>query len=149
MASCKKDHKIPILTRIPWILVSLTFLFRVLSPSSISPRYYCRFYFPGILVGPHLDFAEYMELINETKFQDTTQVKAKVEPGRRLPLGRKRAAFTKLFFGLVYLGAFVLYGGKYNYQVALKPEFMKHSLLMRYVNYFSCVSKVVIDQFCF
>ena len=67
-----------------------------------------------------------MELVNETKFQ----------PGRRLPPGRKRAAYTKLFFGLVYLVAFVLYNGKYNYQVALKPEFMKHSLLMRYVFYF-------------
>jgi lysophospholipid acyltransferase len=73
-----------------------------------------------------------MELINETTFQ-TAQVKARVKPGRRLPPGRVRAAYTKLFFGLVYLVAFVLYNGKYNYRVALKPEFMKHSLLMRYV----------------
>jgi len=71
-----------------------------------------------------------MELINETTFQ-TAQVKAKVKPGRRLPPGRVRAAYTKLFLGLVYLVAFVLYNGKYNYRVALKPEFMKHSLLMR------------------
>ncbi|KAF8816510.1 endoplasmic reticulum protein [Phlegmacium glaucopus] len=88
------------------------------------------FYYPGILVGPYLDFPEYMELINETTFQ-SAQVKAKVKVGRRLPPGRKRAAYTKMFLGLVYLGAFVFYGGKYNYQVALKPEFMKYSLLMR------------------
>ena len=78
-----------------------------------------------------------MELINETTFQNA-QVKSKVKPGRRLPPGRKRAAYTKMFFGLVYLGAFVLYSGKYNYQVALNPEFMKHSLLMRYVFNFFC-----------
>ena len=82
-----------------------------------------------------------MELINETPFQNA-KVKAtnnnKVKPGRRLllPPGRIRAGYTKLFFGLVYLVAFMLYNGKYNYRVALKPEFMKHSLLMRYVNFF-------------
>ena len=73
-----------------------------------------------------------MELINETPFRNV-QVKAKVNPSRRLPPGRVRAAYTKLFLGLVYLAAFVLYNGKYNYRVALKPEFMKHSLLMRCV----------------
>jgi len=71
-----------------------------------------------------------MELINETTFQNA-QVKAKVKPGHRLPPGRVRAAYTRLFFGLVYLVAFLLYNGKYNYRAALKPEFMKHSLLMR------------------
>lgn len=75
-----------------------------------------------------------MDLINETTFQ-TALVKAKVKPGRRLPPGRKRAAYTKMFLGLAYLGAFVLYGGKYNYQVALKPEFMNYSVWMRYVFY--------------
>ena len=99
--------------------------------------YIVRFYYPGILVGPYLDFAEYMELINETTFQNAL-VKAKVKAGRRLPPGRKRAAYTKMFLGLVYLGAFVFYGGKYNYQVALKPEFMKNSLLKRYVFLFIC-----------
>ena len=74
-----------------------------------------------------------MELINETTFQNA-QVKAKVKPGRPLPPGRKRAAYSKMFFGLVYLVAFVLYSDKYNYRVALKSEFMKHSLLMRYLD---------------
>ena len=73
-----------------------------------------------------------MELINETTFQNL-QVKAKVKPGRRFAPGRKRAAYTKMFSGLVYLGVYVLYGGKYNYSAALTSEFMKHSLLMRYL----------------
>ena len=85
-----------------------------------------------------------MELINETTFQN---VKSKVKPGRRLPPGRKRAAYTKMFFGLVYLSAFMLYGGKYNYRVALKPEFMKHSLLMRFVVFFFLSG--INDQSCF
>ena len=109
---------------------SCCFLFHVLPHQ--SSLHVIRFYFPGILVGPYIDFPEYMELINETTFQNA-QVKAKVKPGRRLPPGRIRAAFTKLVFGLVYLVAFVLYNGKYNYRVALNPEFMKHSLLMRCV----------------
>ena len=131
MASSKKDYNIPIPTRIPWILVSPTIFFLVFSHLKHLSTIF-RFYFPGILVGPYIDFPEYMELINETTFRNA-QVKAKVNPSRRLPPGRVRAAFTKLFLGLVYLAAFVLYNGKYNYRVALKPEFMKHSLLMRCV----------------
>ena len=119
---------------------SCYFLFRVLSLQAFLSPHVIRFYFPGILVGPYLDFSEYMELINETTFQNA-EVKAKVKLGRRLPPGRKRAAYTKMFFGLVYLGAFVLYNGTYTYRVALKPEFMKHSLLMRYVIYV-CVSRM-------
>ena len=71
------------------------FLFHVLSPQ--APLHVNSFYFFGILVGPYLDFSEYMELINETTFQNG-QVKAKVKPGRRLPPGRKHAAYTKMFF---------------------------------------------------
>ncbi|KAF8164820.1 endoplasmic reticulum protein [Crassisporium funariophilum] len=88
------------------------------------------FYFPGILVGPYLDYSEYMELINETAFQHA-HIKAKVKPGRRLPPGRKRAAYTKMLLGLIYLGAFVLYGGKYNYSVALDPAFELQPLWKR------------------
>lgn len=94
-----------------------------------------------------------MELINETTFQNA-QVKAKIKPGRRIPPGRKRAAYTKLVFGLVYLGAFVLYNGTYSYRVALTPEFMKHSLLMRYILFLMCqgcnmtnfVSRILLFQ---
>ena len=148
MASCKKDHKIPILTWISWILVRLNFPFRLLSPQ--SSLHVIRFYFPGILVGPYIDFPEYMELIDETTFQNA-QVKAKLKPGRRLPPGRIRAAYTKLFFGLVYLVAFLLYNGKYNYRVALKPEFMKHSLLMRYVFIYLliCQGQSLFLEFCY
>ena len=88
------------------------------------------FYFPGILVGPYLDFTEYMELINETMFQHA-HVKASLKEGRRLPPGRKRAAYTKMVMGLLYLGTFVFLGGKWNYTVSLTDDFMKMSLLKR------------------
>jgi hypothetical protein len=149
MASRKKDYKIPILTWNPRILVSLYYFLFVFCHLKHS-LHVIRFYFPGILVGPYLDFSEYMELINETTFQHA-QVKAKVKPGRRLPPGRKRAAYTKMFFGLVYLGAFVLYNGAYSYRVALTPEFMKHSLFMRYVFFCCMICKCLIlfQGFCY
>ncbi|KAF9563341.1 endoplasmic reticulum protein [Agrocybe pediades] len=88
------------------------------------------FYFPGILVGPYLDYTEYMDLINETMFKDAN-VKATIKSGRRLPPGRKRAAYTKMFMGLFYLAAFVLLGGQYNFGVALNAKFMQMPLWKR------------------
>lgn len=84
-----------------------------------------------------------MELINETMFQHA-HVKASLKDGHRLPAGRKRAAYSKMFMGLVYLGAFVLLGPKYNYSVALKDDFMKMSLLKRYVNIYRVVMTIGI-----
>ncbi|KDR74386.1 hypothetical protein GALMADRAFT_250302 [Galerina marginata CBS 339.88] len=92
------------------------------------------FYFPGILVGPYLDFPEYMELINETMFQHA-HVKASLKEGHRLPPGRKRAAYTKMVMGLIYLGFFVVFGAKYNYTISLKSDFVKMPLLKRIALY--------------
>jgi len=75
-----------------------------------------------------------MELINETMFQHA-HVKASLKAGRRLPPGRKRAAYTKMVMGLLYLGAFVVLGGKYNYSVALTDEFARMPLLKRWVKW--------------
>jgi len=89
-----------------------------------------RFYFPGLLVGPYLDFAEYMEVINETMFQ-LAHVKAVVKAGRTVPPGRKRVAYTKLLMGLSFLGVFVVLGPTYNFSTVLKPEFAKKNLISR------------------
>jgi len=88
------------------------------------------FYFPGILVGPYLDLAEYRALISGAPFQDT-KVREKIAPGRRLPSHRKRAAYTKLAMGLVYLGIFVALGGSNNFSTALTPWFAQHDLYVR------------------
>lgn len=71
-----------------------------------------------------------MNLVNETMFQDP-EVKAKAN-GRKLPSGRKRIAYKKMFMGLLYLGIFVVLGGSNNYAVALTPGFAKKSLSARY-----------------
>ncbi|KAF8875343.1 MBOAT, membrane-bound O-acyltransferase family-domain-containing protein [Gymnopilus junonius] len=61
------------------------------------------FYFPGILVGPYLDYSEYTDLINE----------------------------TMMVLGLLYLGAFVVFGGKWNYSVSLQDWFVHMPLWKR------------------
>ena len=66
-------------------------------------------------------------------------VKATLKVGHRLLTGHKRAAYTKMIMGLIYL-AFVVLGGKYNYPISLTDEFAKMSLLKR------CVGPYVIYQ---
>ncbi|KAF5337018.1 hypothetical protein D9611_002943 [Ephemerocybe angulata] len=98
------------------------------------------FYFPGILVGPYLDFAEYMDLVNETMFLHP-DVRPKIKPGRTVPSHRKRAAYTRMLLGLIYLGVFVVLGPTYNYAAALTPSFASRSLLNRIV-YFQAFGPV-------
>ncbi|KAG6833590.1 hypothetical protein H0H87_004217 [Tephrocybe sp. NHM501043] len=88
------------------------------------------FYFPGILVGPYLDFQEYRSLVNETVFNDD-KVKEKAKGGRKLPSGRKRIAYGKMVMGLIYLGIYVVLGGQNNFSTALTPWFMEHNLFVR------------------
>ncbi|KAF9004795.1 endoplasmic reticulum protein [Cyathus striatus] len=91
------------------------------------------FYYPGILVGPYLTYAEYMDLINETTFQ-APAVKAHTDAhGKRLPKGRKRAAYTRMVLGLIYLGIFVSFGTVYHFGLPLDEWFMKHPLWLRIV----------------
>ncbi|KAF7331726.1 Lysophospholipid acyltransferase [Mycena kentingensis (nom. inval.)] len=92
-------------------------------------------YFPGMLVGPYLDFAGYMELVNETVFKKLT---VKGKGGRNIPDGRKRVAYRKMALGLAYLGVFVVVGGHWNFALTLTPWFVKQSMMMR----------IVILQFC-
>ncbi|KIY71758.1 endoplasmic reticulum protein [Cylindrobasidium torrendii FP15055 ss-10] len=86
------------------------------------------FYFPGILVGPYLEYHDYMELITE-RLYDNLPVKDNVT--RKLPKGRKRVAYSKMVLGLMFLGGYVLLATKYNYRVTLQPAFAKMPLLQR------------------
>ncbi|KII96053.1 hypothetical protein PLICRDRAFT_151169 [Plicaturopsis crispa FD-325 SS-3] len=88
------------------------------------------FYFPGVLVGPYLEYVDYKALIDETMFKDV-----KVDGQRRVPKGRKRVAYLKLVLGLAYLGAFVVLGGKFNFNVATTPWFLTLSLPARIAYY--------------
>ncbi|KAF8211544.1 MBOAT, membrane-bound O-acyltransferase family-domain-containing protein [Mycena galopus ATCC 62051] len=93
------------------------------------------FYFPGILVGPYLDYVDYMDLVNETMFK-TLAVKGK--NGRNVPSGRKRVAYRKMFFGLAYLGIFVVFSPTWNYGIALTPWFVQQGMLYRIAVYQLC-----------
>lgn len=78
-----------------------------------------------MLVGPYLDLAEYRSLITESSFKGNNK------STRRLPSGRKRVAYFKMFMGFVYLGIFVVFGGQYNFSSALTPWFAEQGMFTR------------------
>ncbi|KAM6489062.1 hypothetical protein JOM56_015474 [Amanita muscaria] len=84
------------------------------------------FYFPGILVGPYLDYQEYDDLVNEVTFKKLERTD---KACRLIPNGRKRVAYRKLIKVLVFLGLFVVLGGSNNYSVMLTPWFASKRLL--------------------
>lgn len=87
-----------------------------------------RFYFPGVLVGPYLDFTSYTSLIDESLFKSVESTK----PMRRtIPDGRKRVAYRKMLTGLVFLGLFVVLNPSYNFATALTPRFAEQNLFYR------------------
>ncbi|KAF9028332.1 MBOAT-domain-containing protein [Hymenopellis radicata] len=85
------------------------------------------FYFPGILVGPYLEYHDYMELITERLYDN---LPVKENSSRKLPKGRKRVAYSKMVLGLAYLGAYVVIASKHNFTVAL-PWFKEQPLWKR------------------
>ena len=50
---------------------------------------------------------------------------------RRMPRGRKRAAYMRLLTGLVVLGAYVTLGPQYNHERMLDSKFAHNSLWYR------------------
>lgn len=121
MATSETCYEIPYIGRVPWILVS-----HWISAFTPLSSYMIRFYFPGVLVGPYLDYASYVSLIDESLFKSAKPMR------RAIPDGRKRVAYRKMLMGLVFLGLFVVLGPSYSFAIALTPWFAKQSLLYRY-----------------
>ncbi|EIW82188.1 MBOAT-domain-containing protein [Coniophora puteana RWD-64-598 SS2] len=95
------------------------------------------FYFPGLLVGPYLDFASYMALVDETLYKTAG---AKAENAKRaIPKGRKRVAYRKMAVGLLFLAVYVVFRGHFDPAEALKPWFVSKSLLWRIAYWQLCV----------
>lgn len=94
----------------------------------LTPRM-IRFYFPGVLVGPYLDYASYTSLIDESLFKS---VESTTPMRRAIPDGRKRVAYRKMVTGLVFLGLFVALGSSYNFAITLTPWFAEQTLFYRY-----------------
>lgn len=92
------------------------------------------FYFPGVLVGPYLEFADYMALINGTIYKRPVDDKSR----RLVPHGRKRVAYRKMVVGLALLGAYVSCIPTFNYAVAIQSWFLKKSFFYRLAFYQLC-----------
>lgn len=101
-----------------------------------------RFYFPGFLVGPYIDYASYKSLIDESIYNKVSTPPGTpgingngTKAGRKVPSGRKRVAYRKMAIGLGFLGLFVSMGGTYNYSVTLQTWFASHSIFYRFVHF--------------
>lgn len=95
----------------------------------LSP-YMRRFYFPGMLVGPYLEYANYAALIDRSGYA-TDKGKEKASAVARLPPGRKRAGYWRMIQGLSFLGAFVLYGGSFTFPVVLTDWWLTKGFFYR------------------
>ncbi|CAL1701570.1 unnamed protein product [Somion occarium] len=97
------------------------------------------FFFPGMLVGPYLEFADYMNLIDGTVFKSTLtaeeQNNAYIPARRLIPKGRKRVAYRKMVIGLGFLGVFVLFGDNYTFGAAVKDDFARMNIFNRFAFY--------------
>ncbi|OCH95961.1 MBOAT-domain-containing protein [Obba rivulosa] len=97
------------------------------------------FYFPGVLVGPSLEFADYMSLVEATQFKALEQTNGDANgKRRRIPKGRKRVAYVKMVKGLVYLGLFVTCIGSFNYGVAIQDWFAEKNFWYRIIYFQIC-----------
>ena len=105
-----------------------------------------RFYFPGFLVGPSLEYADYDILIHGTLFK---QLEKKDDTGRGskklIPKGRKRVAYRRMVLGLAMLGTYVTFSGNANLTVTVQDWYMKRGFLYRYVLFVSSCHVLILN----
>ncbi|VDC04071.1 unnamed protein product [Peniophora sp. CBMAI 1063] len=104
------------------------------------------FYFPGILVGPYLEYRAYISLVDGSLFRIPVEpVTSASSPAisrvssstsisgtrRAIPDGRKRVAYGKGLLGLVFLITYVVMAGSYSAPVMLQPWFLQKPLWYR------------------
>lgn len=124
MADEDAGHQVPFIARIPRLFVSVSHYFDI-----ILAELSCRLYFPGVLVGPFLEYAAYLSLINGTSFAGDGS-----EPrGQGLPNGRKRAAYRKMLLALGFLGVYMGIAPKISFQTPVTDWFLQQNLLYRLV----------------
>lgn len=92
------------------------------------------FFFPSLLCGPAMDFAEYRRWLDTSMF-DTP---ASVDPAKRPPTRKKRRiprsatpAMWKLASGVVWLALFLQCSGWYSTSVLVADSYRSHSLPVR------------------
>jgi lysophospholipid acyltransferase len=129
MADGNARYEIPFITRILRLLVRTP----PFCPSCDSYKVY-RLYFPGVLVGPYLEFATYSSLIAGSSFNVTSVGSS--EPRSSIPMGRNRTAYRKMLFALGYLGIYMGLSPKISFQTSVTDWFLEQSLLSRFVPFF-------------
>lgn len=105
-----------------------------------------RFYFPGFLVGPYLEYSSYMSLVDESIYKVAETSANTPKSGRKVPKGRKRVAYRKMVIGLGFLGLFVTLSGSYNFGVAIQPWFSARGLLFRSISVHLNVAKRLANK---
>ena len=88
------------------------------------------FYFPGLIVGPYVDYAGYIEVVTGSLYEKPS-VKGIIPPGQQFPAGRREAALYKLALGLAFLATFVLLSNDYKYEAVLEDSFLAKPLWKR------------------
>jgi lysophospholipid acyltransferase len=99
----------------------------------------CRLYFPGVLVGPYLEFATYLSLVGGTLFDVT----GGSEPCRPIPSGRKRTAYRKMLFALGYLGVYMGLSPTISFHTSVTDWFLEYSLPSRFVSSFELTTAIL------
>ena len=91
-----------------------------------------RFYFPGFLVGPSLEYTDYDILVHGTLFK---QLEKKDNTGRGsrtlVPKGRKRVPYRRMVLGLDLLGTYVTFAASANLCVTVQDWYAKKGFFYR------------------
>lgn len=92
------------------------------------------FFFPALLAGPAMDFAEYRRWLDTSMFDVPSTVEASKKPPtrkkRRIPRSATPALW-KLAQGLVWILLFLVCSGSYNPNLLVSDSYMDHGLLKR------------------
>jgi len=120
-------HQISLIDRVLGLLVRAPLFVIPLMRTELT---ICRLYFPGVLVGPYLEYATYSSLIEGTLF-DATGGSSQPQHRRPIPNGRKRTAYRKMLFALGYLGLYMGVAPKISFHTTLTDWFPEQSLPYR------------------
>jgi len=123
-------HQIPLVARIFRLLVRHP-LMCFLSDRRLTIICLHRLYFPGVLVGPYLEYATYSSLVNGTLVDEAAG--GGPEACRPIRNGRKRTAYRKMLFALGYLGIYMGVAPKISFHTAVTDWFLEQSLPYRFV----------------
>lgn len=127
MADEDAGYKIPLVARILGLLVRVPFYFSSRREREDLIIFLRRLFFPGVLVGPYLEYATYSSLIDGTLFDVT----GGSEPRKLIPNGRKRIAYRKMLFALGYLGVYMGVAPTISYYTIVTDWFLEQSLPYR------------------